>query len=129
MVFAGFPLAVNLLIASILMLLLVFCGFALLILPGIYLAVGYTMVLPLMLDRGLAPWEAMEASRRAIHKVWWKVFGTFLIMGFIYLVSLIPLGIGLIWTVPMFVVLVGVIYRYLFGSRTENSRGQAGSMN
>jgi hypothetical protein len=129
MVFAGFPLAVNLLIASILMLLLVFCGFALLILPGIYLAVGYTMVLPLMLDRGLAPWEAMEASRRAIHKVWWKVFGTFLIMGFIYLVSVIPLGIGLIWTVPMFVVLVGVIYRYLFGIQTEKSRGRAGSMN
>jgi predicted Zn finger-like uncharacterized protein len=129
MVFAGFPLAVNLLIASILMLVLVFCGFVLLILPGIYLTVGYTMALPLMLDRGLAPWEAMEASRRAIHKVWWKVFGTFLVMGFIYLVSVIPLGIGLIWTVPMFVVLVGVIYRYLFGSRAENDRGPAGAMN
>ena len=64
------------------------------------------MVLPLMLDRGLGPWEAMEASRRAIHKVWWKVFGIFLIMGLIYLVSAIPLGFGLIWTVPMFFVLV-----------------------
>ena len=121
MIFAGFPLAVSLLIASILMLLLVVIGFALLVLPGIYLSVGYTMVLPLMLDRGLGPWEAMEASRRAIHKVWWKVFGIFLVMGLIYLVSAIPLGFGLIWTVPMFVVLVGVIYRYLFGSQPEKS--------
>ena len=115
MVFDGVPMAVKLIIASILMTLLVISGFFLLILPGIYLGVGYTMTLPLMLDRKLEPWQAMEVSRKAIHKVWWKVFGLFFIMGLIYLVSAIPLGIGLIWTVPMSVIMVGVIYRYLFG--------------
>ena len=115
MVFDGVPMAVKLIIASILMTLLVISGFFLLILPGIYLGVGYTMTLPLMLNRKLEPWQAMEVSRKAIHKVWWKVFGLFFIMGLIYLVSSIPLGIGLIWTVPMSVILVGVVYRYLFG--------------
>ncbi len=115
MVAAGFPAAVQLLIAAILMTLLVISGVVMLILPGIYLAVGYTLTLPLMLDRGLGPWEAMEKSRKAIHKVWWKVFGLFLVMGIITAVSAIPVGIGLIWTLPMNVVLCGVVYRYLFG--------------
>jgi hypothetical protein len=121
MIFDGFSMAVKLIIASILMTLLVASGFVLLILPGIYLAVGYTMTLPLMLDRGLDPWQAMETSRKAIHKVWWKVFGLFFVMGLLYLVSTIPLGIGLIWTVPMSVILVGVVYRYLFGVQAEKN--------
>lgn len=119
MVFAGFPLAMKVLIAGILMTLLVISGLVLFILPGIYLAVGYTMTLPLMLDRQLEPWQAMETSRKAIHKVWWKVSTLFFVMGLIYLVSAIPLGIGLIWTVPMFVVLGGVVYRYLFGVQSK----------
>lgn len=115
MVFNGFSMAFKLIIASILMTLLIVSGVVLLVLPGIYLAVGYTMTLPLMLDRQLDPWQAMEISRKAIHKVWWKVFGLFFVMGLLYIVSSIPLGIGLIWTVPMSVILVGVVYRYLFG--------------
>ena len=117
----GFPVALQLLIATILMSLLIVSGLILLVLPGIYLAVGYTLTLPLMLDRRLGPWEAMEKSRKAIHKVWWKVFGLFLVMGLITMVSAIPLGIGLIWTLPMNVVLCGVVYRYLFGVKASKS--------
>ena len=117
----GFPVAVQLLVATILMSLLIVSGLILLVLPGIYLAVGYTLTLPLMLDRRLGPWEAMEKSRKAIHKVWWKVFGIFLVMGLITAVSAIPLGIGLIWTLPMNVVLCGVVYRYLFGVQASKS--------
>ncbi len=119
MVFAGFQMAMKLLIAGILMTLLVISGLVLLVLPGIYLAVGYTMTLPLMLDRQLEPWQAMEISRKAIHRVWWKIFGLFFVMGLLYLVSAIPLGIGLIWTIPMFVILGGVVYRYLFGIQAK----------
>jgi uncharacterized membrane protein/transcription elongation factor Elf1 len=117
----GFPVAVQLLVATILMSLLIVSGLILLVLPGIYLAVGYTLTLPLMLDRRLGPWEAMEKSRKAIHKVWWRVFGLFLVMGLITAVSAIPLGIGLIWTLPMNVVLCGVVYRYLFGVQANKS--------
>ncbi len=119
MIFAGFQMAMKLLIAGILMTLLVISGLVLLVLPGIYLAVGYTMTLPLILDRQLEPWQAMEASRKAIHQVWWKMFGLFFVMGLLYLVSAIPLGIGLIWTVPLFVILGGVLYRYLFGVQAK----------
>ena len=95
--------------------ILIGIGLLLLVLPGIYLIVGYGLTLPLILDRKMSAWEAMETSRKAIHKVWWKVAGAFFLMSCIYMVSTIPLGIGLIWTVPMFAVLIGVVYRCLLG--------------
>lgn len=39
-----------------------------LVLPGIYLAVSYQLSLPLVADKGLGPWEAMETSRKIVSK-------------------------------------------------------------
>ena len=70
---------------------------------------------PLITDKGMGVWEAMETSRKAIHKCWFRVFGIYLLMILIYLVSMIPLGIGLIWTMPMIIMVGGILYRRLFG--------------
>ena len=115
MIFEGFSVAGKLIVATILQTLLVGIGFLLLILPGIYLAIGYAMTVPLIVDRKMSPWQAMEASRKAIHGEWWKIFGLFIVMGIIFMISSLPLGLGLIWSWPMFVVLGGVVYRALFG--------------
>jgi len=117
MVFAAFSgkKILSMSIATVLQLLLICLGFLLLILPGIYLTVGYALALPLILDKGLGPWEALGTSRKAIHKKWWTVLGMYLVMMLLYMVSMIPLGLGLIWTVPMFMVLIGVLYGRLFG--------------
>ncbi len=101
-------------IACVLQVLLIGIGFLLLIVPGIYLAIGYGLTLPLILDKGLGPWEALETSRKAIHKKWWTVFGVYVVMMLLYAVSAIPLGIGLIWTVPMFMIAIGVVYCRFF---------------
>lgn len=114
MIFSGFVKMSNIVIAGILMTLLITSGFFLLILPGIYLAVGYSLTLPLILDKGFGPWDAMEVSRRTIHRKWWHVFGIYLIMYLIYLVSCVPFGLGLIWTIPMFFTVSGVLYRLFF---------------
>ncbi len=114
MIFKGFSCAGKIIVATILQSLFVLIGFLFLILPGIYLTVGYAMTLPLIIDKGLSPWQAMETSRKAIHKVWWKVTGLFIVMGLIFIGSCIPLGIGMIWTWPMFIILTGVVYQQLF---------------
>ncbi|MBU0946976.1 MAG: zinc-ribbon domain-containing protein [Proteobacteria bacterium] len=116
MVFTGFTKALSITIALVLQTVLILIGFCLLVLPGIYLSVGYALTLPLILEKGLGPWQALEVSRKAIHKKWWTVFGLYLVMGLIYLVSTIPLGLGMIWTVPMFFVGLGILYRLFFGS-------------
>lgn len=114
-IFSGLPKIFSVFFAMLFMFLMTMSGLVLLVLPGIYLAVGYTLTLPLIIDRGMHPWEAMEASRKAIHKVWWQVFGIIIVMSLIMSVSTIPAGLGLIWTIPMYLIVFGVIYRVLFG--------------
>ncbi|MEN8200199.1 MAG: zinc-ribbon domain-containing protein [Thermodesulfobacteriota bacterium] len=116
MVFAGFSKFFSITMAMILQTIMILIGFLLLILPGIYLSVGYGLTFPLILEKGLGPWQAMEASRKAIHKKWWTVFGIYLVMMLLWIVSAIPMGLGMIWTVPMFFVLVGVLYVRFFGA-------------
>ena len=114
MIFHGFSFTGKIIVVSILQFILVTIGFLLLILPGIYLVVGYAMAIPLIVDKNLSPWEALETSRKAVHKVWWKVAALYIVMSLIFLVALIPLGIGLIWVWPMIMVAAGVVYHRLF---------------
>ena len=115
LVFAYFNKIVPLAITGILMTIIVTIGFMMLLVPGIYLAVAYGLALPLVVEKDLGPWQALEASRKALSKKWFKVFGLYLVSGLICMVSAIPLGIGLIWTMPMFMILIGVLYRTIFG--------------
>lgn len=116
-VFSGFDFWGKILIAAILKMLLVVIGFMLLMLPGIYLMIGYLFTIPLIIDKQMSPWQAMETSRKAVHKVWWKILGLYFVVGLICIISAIPFGIGLIWTMPLAVVLYGVVYNALFGTR------------
>ncbi|TBU71942.1 hypothetical protein [Phytopseudomonas daroniae] len=114
-IFSHFGRTVPLLITAVVMMLLIYIGIFLLVLPGIYLAVAYMLAIPLVVERGLSPWQALETSRKAISQHWFKAFGLFLLLGLIVAISAIPLGIGLIWSVPLFVVAMGVLYRTIFG--------------
>lgn len=97
------------------MMLLIYLGMILLLIPGIYLAVAYLLAIALVVERGLSPWQALEASRKAITQHWFKVFGLLIVLGLIIIVSAIPLGIGLVWSIPLMVVAMGVLYRTIFG--------------
>lgn len=114
MIFHGFSFTGKIVVVSILQFILVAIGFLLLILPGIYLVVGYAMAIPLIVDKNMSPWQALETSRKAVHKVWWKVAALYIVMSLILLVAAIPLGIGLIWAWPMMMVTAGVVYHRLF---------------
>lgn len=105
-------------IAAVLMAVLTVLGFALFYLPGLYLTVAWLFSLPLIVDKGLGPWEAMEASRRAVTHHWFKVFGTMLVLGLIGIVGAITL-VGAVWTIPLWIIGYGVLYRTIFGGGVE----------
>lgn len=113
--FGYFSFLLPIVVSSLLVTVLTFVGFLLLIVPGLYLTFAYMLVVPLVVDKGMGPWQAMEASRQAIHRHWFKVFGLYFVMALIYLVSMIPLGLGMIWTMPMFVMVNAILYRELIG--------------
>ena len=110
----------RLFLTMLLLYIMVLIGFVLLIIPGIYLSVAYYMALPLVVEKGLSPWQALEVSRKTISRRWFTMFFFSIVITLIVFVSLIPLGIGLIWTLPMTMIAYGIIYRNMFGIRSEN---------
>jgi uncharacterized membrane protein len=102
-------------LASLLTTLLTYIGLFLIIIPGIYLAIAYCMTMPLIADRRLGPWQAIETSRKAVTKRWFQYFLLLLVVGLVVFVSALPLGIGLVWTAPWAINVIGVVYRRTFG--------------
>ncbi len=67
-------------ITGIVKTLLIILGGLLFIFPGIYLSIAYMFALPLIIDRGLKPWQAMELSRLAVTKAWFRIFAIYIIL-------------------------------------------------
>jgi len=105
------PLALT----SILYGIMVALGLLLLILPGIYLSVAYILAIPLVVDKGLSPWQALEASRKAITHRWFAVFCVLFLLCVLFFVGSIPLFIGLVWVGPLYLIAMGILYRNIFG--------------
>ncbi len=123
-VFDYFEYAIPIVIASILTSVLVAIGSLLLVIPGIYLMVAYYLTQPLIVEKNLKPWEAMEASRKAINHHWFKVFFIYIIMIIIFLLSIISLGIAFIWTAPLMINVRGILYRIMFGVEEARSESE-----
>jgi hypothetical protein len=115
MAFVGLGRIPVLVGAGLLTVFLTYLGFALLVIPGIYLSLAYGMALPLLAFRNMPVWTALEASRRTITHKWFQIFGLYLIVGLIVVLSALPLGIPLIWTTPWALLVGGVLYRKMFG--------------
>ena len=105
---------IPLFITVVVMYSLMMIGFMLLVLPGIYLAVAYFFATVLVVDQGLGPWQALETSRKAVTKHWFTVFICIIGVFIFTLVSMIPLGIGLIWTIPWSMLVYAILYQKLF---------------
>lgn len=118
-IFGHFNKTLKLFAAIILMQIIVIIGYLLFILPGIYLTIAYFMAMPLIVEKNMGVWEALETSRKAITKRWFSMLLFFIVMGLIFMISSIPFGIGLIWTFPMCMIAYGIIYRNMFGISSE----------
>ena len=115
--FAGFNFALPLIIAGLLMTALTFVGFLLCILPGIYLAVSYVFVLPLIIDKKLDFWPAMEVSRQVVHARWWAMFLFAIVLVLIICAGALLCGVGLIIAAPVAIAAVSYVYEDLFGTK------------
>ncbi len=114
-VFNYFYMTGKLALAGVIIYVLTVIGFLLFIIPGIYVSVAYAFTIPLIVDKNMDVWEAMELSRKTVTKHWFKVAGLMGLLSIIVFISAIPLGIGLVWTIPlMFVTLYGLAYPVMF---------------
>jgi hypothetical protein len=117
-VFAGFNIALlDLTMAGLVKWLLTTIGLVLYILPGIYLAVGYVFALPLVIDKKMDFWTAMEVSRRVVHEQWWSTFALVIVLGLVALSGFLLCGIGAAITITVASAALMYVYEDLFGSQ------------
>ena len=76
-------------------------GFLVAFIPLIYLSVSWGFAFLLVIDRGLGPWTAMEVSRRVVTRQWFRVFFVMFLGGFLAMLGLIGLLIGVFFTLPL----------------------------
>jgi hypothetical protein len=84
--------------------------------PCLYLLVAYVFVLPLIVDRQLPVWRAMELSRKTVHRTWLQMFGLLLAAGMLLFLSTRLFGVLLVVTLPLCTATLMVAYEDLFGS-------------
>ncbi|GAB3015842.1 hypothetical protein [uncultured Cyclobacterium sp.] len=76
-------------------------GIFALILPGIYLMVGYMFSILITIFSGMDFWNSLEYSRKIIHKKWTKFFLFGLVLALMNLIGGLLFGIGLVVTIPL----------------------------
>ena len=119
--FLGFRFFVPLLLTALVGGVLTGIGFLLLIIPGVYLLVGYLFASSLVVDRRLDFWPALELSRRTVNPIWFGMFGFLLLLMLLNLAGAVALGIGLLVTVPLTCCTVTAAYADIFGLQSDYS--------
>lgn len=108
--FGGFRFWIPTAVISLLTQVLIAIGLIALIIPGIYLAVGYLFAIQMGIFGGLDPWSAMEWSRKLITRNWWRFFGLLLVLVVLNVLGLLLAGIGLLFTVPLTFLVLYVVF-------------------
>lgn len=98
--FAGFNVGFGqLLLVGFLTSLLSWIGLCCcLIAPGIYLCVAWTFSVPLVADRRMEFWSAMELSRKIATRVWFELFWLLILALLPFVVSYIVMEVKLVIT-------------------------------
>ncbi|HVV00629.1 MAG TPA: GYF domain-containing protein [Verrucomicrobiae bacterium] len=96
------------------LLVLAVVGSVLAIVPMVYLAVSWMFALPLVIDRRISFWEALELSRRTVGSQWWNAFGLLVVCGLINVLGLIACCVGLLFAIPVSMGALMFAYESLF---------------
>jgi uncharacterized membrane protein len=88
-------------------------GFAMLV-PSVYLSVSWFFVLPLIIDKRLDFWPAMQLSRTVVGQHWWTMLLVSILIGILSSVGFLLCCIGLFFTVPLGLAFAMCCYEKMF---------------
>jgi hypothetical protein len=127
--FAGFSVAfLQLFLVGLVSSLLIAVGVIFCIIPGIYLAVVWAFAIPLVADKRMEFWPAMELSRKVVNKHWWTVFGMTLVSILVGLAGYLVLCVGIFIALPVISGAWAAAYEQVFCSeRALQPVGRSGT--
>ncbi|MCW8327989.1 hypothetical protein MD588_04140 [Photobacterium sp. SDRW27] len=102
-------------------------GNALFPLVGLFLSMGFSMAIILVCEKRTTPLKAIQYSLLATLKKLMPMTAIYLVVLIMFFISFATAGIGLIWTLPFFFNVKGIIYRNLFGITLQVTTMKKGS--
>ena len=117
--FSGFGAAfVPLVLLGIVQGVLVWLGVCLCILPGLYLGIAWAFAIPLVIDRHIGFWDAMELSRKVVTRHWFTILALVVLNAVVSLAGLIACCVGVLVTAPVAIIAMAYAYEDIFSRRT-----------
>jgi predicted Ser/Thr protein kinase len=114
--FCGFSRRfLHLFLAGFVATVLTWLGFLCLVLPGVYLMVAWMFALPLVIDKGLDFWAAMELSRKVVTKHWWKFLGLGIVLVLLCFAGVLACVVGVFVMSPLALAALMYAYEDIFG--------------
>jgi uncharacterized membrane protein len=111
----GFEVFVQALLAWLVSFVLMWVGTLLCIIPGIVLGVAYVFIYPLVMDRGMDFWTAMETSRKKVFEDFWGFLLFAIVCGLVMILGALCLGVGVLVAMPVVLAAQAYAYEDLFG--------------
>ena len=90
-------------------------GFALSLVILLYLNMAFTFVYPLIAEKKVKAQGALLLSFKLVHKNILQFTLLFIILAVLFILALLPSGLGLFLFVPFYFNLMGIVYRQLCG--------------
>ncbi|AZB71946.1 hypothetical protein [Synechococcus elongatus] len=85
-------------------------GVLLAIAAATYIGVSYLFVTPIVLDRQISVFNALELSRQVIAPRWWSAFGFLVLLSAINVLGFLACCVGLLVTIPVTLCAIAVAY-------------------
>jgi len=121
--FSGFgPSLGQLVLLSLVQMVLILIGYALCLIPGIYLAVAWYFSIPLVIDKRMNFWEALKLSRKLVSKHWFIVFAFMIVYGLLAVSGIIACCIGIFVTMPIGFAALMYAYETIFSESGPQGR-------
>src|SRR5205823_6705426 len=104
-VFAGFSInPVQLILTGVVAGILIWIGkTCCCVLPGIYLYVAWIFAIPLVIDRRLEFWSAIELSRKVVTRIWFPTLGLIILAFLPYVLASIMAQIKLSFSLTPYI--------------------------
>ena len=98
---------------------LIIVGAIVMLIPAVYFSIGWMFTLPLIMDKRLDFWPAMQLSRKVVVRHWWTAFALSIIVGVISLAGVLLCCIGAFFSLPLAFATAMNAYEKMFSLRRE----------
>ncbi|OLQ70059.1 hypothetical protein BIT28_11025 [Photobacterium proteolyticum] len=123
----GFPFTLVSVVTMLLTSSLQGVGNAIFPLIGLFLSMGFSMAIILVCEKRVTPLKAIQYSLVATVRKLMPLTAIYLVVLIMFFISFATAGVGLIWTIPFFFNVKGIVYRNLFGITLQVTSMKKGS--